>query len=271
MPVAKKTLRVAPDRVIYVPKAAAERLRHATRMSTAELLAEIRRHAVLMDGLDQDGSLSAANKALLEDGVSAQQLDCMTIADVCREVDRRGLELHFPNYTLEFYALWSRLDEADFIVVLRRGANGIAALHDLAPRIKPQGSPWDWHGVMPPNQAFRQSRHLSGGPALEEDDFDDSIEPFPRTRAEPQWTHRYMAMWKEPRGKLQLQDLLKVEAGTDPLSLVSDAAELARGDAPTLGCLLLLKNRVGEIERFWEIEPWIESGYVSEVRSIAIA
>ncbi len=264
-------LRLAADRMTLVTKATAQRLQESTRMSVSELLIEVRHHGVRIDGLDQDGALSAANKALLEDGVSGEQLDCMTIADVVREIDRRALEVYVPVYTLEFYALWSRLDETDFIVVFRRGPNGMATLHDLAPRVKPQGSCWDWHGVVPPNRAFSQSRALCNVAELEDDDdlgFDDSVKPFRKEGPAPQWSHRFLALWREPGGKIKTQEVMCLDVGARVEDFLAEAKDLARGDSPTLGCMLLLKNRLGVTEQEWEVEPWIESGYVSNVKSI---
>lgn len=263
----KMSLRIAADKMICITRQTADRIGSMTSMSMAELLNQLRAVGVPMAGIDQDTTLHAASKALLEDGVDREQLDCMMIADIAAEVERRQLDLHTSNYDLEFYAMWSVEDEREFIAILRRNRNGSAILFDLTPRIKPQGAPWDWHGAVPPASAFRESRKFAGLPVDEEED--DVIAVYTPRVKNPQWTHRYVAIWREPSdGSIQTQEISRIPLGEDPLASLPDALDLARGDSPTMGCTLALKNRNCEVLKCWEIDPWVRSGYISDVREV---
>ncbi len=68
--------------------------------------------------------------------------------------------------------------------------------------------------------------------------------------------------WQEPNGEADFQYSLDLKQNDRPEDFLDEAKALARGDTLTSGCALYLgrpnKNIAGE----WEIEPWVNSGFL---------
>lgn len=152
---------LSPGVMIEVPHDVRDRIVHDTGLSASQVLASVRSHGVYLPGMDQDGSLKALVRTLAQQGVPMSEILETSIADLIGEVDRRMLYVYYPDHVYLLYAFYCPVRMEDSIAMFRAYPQGRMVLHDVAPRVKSHGVPWDWFGVRPDPRAFELSKRLA--------------------------------------------------------------------------------------------------------------
>lgn len=131
-----------------------------TGMTGVQMLEFARRYGEDLSHIVQDPTLGALERCLMAAGYTDLNSDnpALSIKDMIRMESEQHLNLVIPCEIYRFYTLVSPQNNQDFILILRQQTDGLVALYDVAPRIKPFGSNWDWFGVYPDPAAFLRTR-----------------------------------------------------------------------------------------------------------------
>lgn len=288
----RKTHVVHPKRMVVVTKGAKDRLAEVSNASVSQLLLDLENHGLVISSAEPSGGeassivnvWSTADQTLI--GVAFRGSTVLSVwrqsvfsatpqGQIIACVNDHGVEMKglatFEGCDLQFFALWSEIDKDYLVVVVRKGV-----LAEVRRRkyTTDDGAMhyWNWRGAIPTKKPFLQSyalaKGLSMGHVQAEEDARAAIEDAKRVQSvisgeqNSKFSYRYCVRWQEPGGEIDFQYLLGLKENERPEDFLDEAKALARGDTPTSGCTLYLEHPDKSIAGEWEIDPWINSGYL---------